>query len=284
MPRTVTSARCSWPGDAEGLWGLGYALFRQDRNREAIYALRDAVEAGDTGQARALLERLEKGTRDESGMTEQQLAHFHVRYDGDEHTDVGREILRALERHYATLVVSFDHQPAQPVPVILFSRQKYYDASGAPAWSGGAYDTLDGRIRIPIGGLTSSLTPDMDGTLLHELTHAFVHDISRGQAPRDLHEGLAQYMEGKRLASTLSPDQLRALADGRVAGVGGFYLEALGYVEYLVGLRGLGGLKDLLRAMGDSGSAEAAFREIYGKPPAGLRADAQAYLKSRHGS
>ena len=45
-------------------------------------------------------------------MTEQQLAHFHVRYDGAAHEGVGREILRVLERHYATLSGTLDHQPA----------------------------------------------------------------------------------------------------------------------------------------------------------------------------
>jgi len=271
------------PGDAEGLWWLGYALFHQDRNREAIEALRDAVAAGDSGQAAALLARLEKGANDERGMTEQQLAHFHVRYDGESHEDVGREILRALERHYATLVTTLDYQPQQPIPVILFSTRKYYDAAGAPAWSGGAYDALDGRIRIPIGGLTSSLTPDLDGTLIHEVTHAFVYELSRGQAPRDLHEGLAQYMEGKRLASLLTPEQLAALAEGRIAGVGGFYLEALRFVEYLVGLRGMGGIRDLLEAMGGGADVTSAFRQVYGKPPDGLHADAQAYFRSRYG-
>jgi hypothetical protein len=36
-------------------------------------------------------------------MAERRLSHFNVRYDGGEHEAVGREILRALEQHYATL-------------------------------------------------------------------------------------------------------------------------------------------------------------------------------------
>jgi tetratricopeptide (TPR) repeat protein len=271
------------PGDREGLSSLGFALFRQDRNREAIEALREAVAAGDEGQAKALLARLEKGARDEQGMTEQRLAHFHVRYDGDAHEDVGREILRALERHYATLAMTLDQRPSETIPVILFSRQAYYNASGAPAWSGGVFDTLDGRIRIPIGGLTTSLTPDIDETLIHELTHAFVHDLSAGRAPRDLHEGLAQYMEGKRLASSLPPQALQALAEGRLGGVNGFYFEALGFVEYLLAQRGIGGIKDLLGAMGAGASAPEAYERVYGKGQAALAAEARAHLKSRHG-
>jgi len=51
------------------------------------------------------------------------------------HEAVGREILRVLDRHYATLVRTFGHQPAAPIPVILLSSQSYYDATGAPFWS-----------------------------------------------------------------------------------------------------------------------------------------------------
>jgi len=60
--------------------------------------------------------------------------------------------------------------------------------------------------------LTASLNPELDQTLIHELVHAFLADRSRGVAPRDLHEGLAQYMEGKRLDRDLSEEQLRDLS------------------------------------------------------------------------
>jgi Flp pilus assembly protein TadD len=269
--------------NAEALTGLGWALFRQDRNREAAEALQAALEVRADPTARALLARIRKGQSDEAGMTEQQLAHFHVRYNGAEHQDVGREILRALERHYATLVTTLDHQPASAIPVILFSSEAYYDASGAPSWSGGVYDGLDGRIRIPIGGLTASLTPEMDGTLIHELTHAFVADRTRGIAPREIHEGLAQYMEGKRIESMLEADGLRALASGRLRGVGGFYLNALSLVEYLIARRGLGGINDLLKQMGESGSVEEAFRRVHGQ---GFQATVQAWqqrLREQYG-
>ena len=252
------------PQNGEVLEGLGDALFRQDRNREAAEVLHHALDVRPTDTARALLARIEKGLVDERGMTEQHLSHFDVRYDGDAHVEVGREILRVLERHYATLTGTFDHQPSVKVAVILFTRQGYYNASGAPAWSGGVFDQTDGRIRIPVGGLTSSLSPEMEGVLIHELTHAFIHDMGRGAAPHELHEGVAQYMEGKRVASMLNPAQMTALADGRLGGVGGFYLGALSFAEYLMAQRGQGGLNDLLRAMGTTGSADEAFRQVYG--------------------
>jgi tetratricopeptide (TPR) repeat protein len=272
------------PRNPDAWHGLGYALIRQDRNTEAADALRTALEIRADPAAQALLDRVSKGMADERGMTERNLSHFHVRYDGEAHEDVGREILRALERHYATLVSALDHQPQVTIPVVLFSRETYYSASGAPSWSGGVYDSLDGRIRVPIQGLTRSLTPEMDRTLLHELTHAFVADRTRGAAPRDIQEGIAQYMEGERSTTILTPEQLTLFADGRAGGVMGFYLYSLSFVEYLIAIRGMGGMNDLLRVMGETGSVDEAFKQIHGQ---NYRATKQAWfqrLHQQHGS
>ncbi len=63
---------------------------------------------------------------------------------------MGREILRVLDRHFALLVRTLDHEPEARIPVILLSRESYAAATGAPGWSGGLYDSFDGRVRIPI--------------------------------------------------------------------------------------------------------------------------------------
>jgi tetratricopeptide (TPR) repeat protein len=272
------------PSDAEAARGLAYALVRQDRSREAIDLLAAFLDVRPDPETRALLERFRRDQGSEASLDEARLAHFHVRYDGDAHEDVGREILRVLDRHYATLVRTFGHQPAAPIPVILLSRESYYDATGAPAWSGGQYDGFDGRVRLPIRGLTASLTAELDDTLLHELTHAFVADLSRGLAPREVHEGLAQLMEGKRSQALLGEEGLRALADGRLRGVGAFYLSALGLVEDLVGQRGQGGINEVLRAMAETGSSDEALRRVYGKSLEDLKRDWATRLRQRYGS
>jgi len=253
------------PRNADAWYGLAYALMRQDRNKEAAEAVRTALEIRPDSTAQALLDRVSKGMADERGMTEQQLSHFHVRYDGEAHDDVGREILRALERHYATLVSALDHRPQATIPVILFSSQAYYDATGAPGWAGGHYDGTDGRIRVPIGGLTRDLSPYMDATLLHELTHAFVEDRTRGVAPRHVHEGLAQVMAGQGPIARLTPDDVRRFADGRSQHPSAYYTCALSFVQYLVAIRSMGGMNDLLKAMGESGDVDDAFRRVFGQ-------------------
>jgi tetratricopeptide (TPR) repeat protein len=272
------------PGDVPALRTLALVLVRQDRSDEALELLRTALDSHDDPTLRALRDRLARDARGEHGMSEQRLAHFHLRYDGEEHEAVGREILRVLDRHYATLVRAFDHQPLAPIPVILFSTRSYYDATGAPGWSGGHYDTFDGRVRIPIGGLTASLTPDLDGALLHELTHAFVAERSRGIAPRQVQEGLAQYMEGKRVDAVLGADGLQALADGRIGGVSGFYLAALAFVEHLIAQRGQGGINELLAVMSETGSSDEAFRRVYGRDMRRALEEWASRLRREHGS
>lgn len=262
---------------------LGYALLRQDRNAEAREALHEALGLGDDEQTRKLLARIEKEDHDERGMTERRLSHFHVRYDGDAHESVGREVLRLLERHHARLTTQFGQAPATRIPVILFSRQGYYTASGAPAWAGGNYDGFDGRIRVPIGGLTERLDPEIDNTLLHELVHAFVADRSRGLAPRELHEGVAQYLEGKRTGMHRDSTR-RALASGQLRSVGGFYLQALSLAEYLYGQRGQGGINEVLGAMAATGNVDAAFQQVYGNDFGSVRAAWLARARQESGA
>jgi len=84
--------------------------------------------------------------------------------------------------------------------------------------------------------------------------------------------------------SQLDDERLRALADGRLRGVSGFYLFALWFVEDLVAQRGQGGINDLLRAMASTGSADEGFRSVYGKDFAGLQRQAAERLRQRHGS
>jgi len=280
--RAARDALAVVPSDSDAVRGLAYALVRQDRSREAIETLAAFLDAHPDPKGLALLERIRRDHGSEAGLDEARVAHFHVRYDGEEHLDVGREIVRLLDRHYATLARAFDHQPSAPIPVVLLSRESYADATGAPAWSGGQYDSFDGRVRVPIGGLTAAAAAELDETLLHELTHAFVADVSRGAAPREIHEGLAQLMEGKRSERVLGDEGLRGLADGRIQGVTGFYLSSLSFVEYLFAQRGQGGVNDLLRGLA-AGSGDP-FRAVYGKSRDGLQREWLQDLRRRHGS
>ena len=82
------------PADAAGARGLATALLRQDRTREAVELLAAFLDAHPDAETRALLARIQREQAPEQRFDEAKLAHFHVRYDGDAHEEVGREILR----------------------------------------------------------------------------------------------------------------------------------------------------------------------------------------------
>jgi len=271
------------PRSFEAWRALGFALMREDRNREAMDALRSALDIRQDSQVRGLLERIEQTVADEHGMAERHLAHFNVRYDGEAHEAVGRDVLRALERDYATLASVLDFEPANTIPVILFTRDEYDHVGGGPQYLGD-YDGLDGRIRMPVAGV-NGLSPAMEKTLLHELSHAFVADRTRGTAQRfPLQEGLAQYLEGKRTETLLDPRWVTALADGRIGGEMGAYLASLSFVEYLMAQRGQGGMNELLKSAGESGNMDEAFRQVYGVPVEGAIKAWSDRMRLQHGT
>jgi tetratricopeptide (TPR) repeat protein len=258
------------PKSAFFLRHLGFALFRQDRTPEALDALMASLDIQDDAATRALLAEVKKALAERRQMAEQRVAHFAVRYDGEAHEEVGREVVTALEHHYATLARTMDYELQNAVPVTLMTKERYYE--GNPSWSGGGFRDDTARIEIPVADLGGSLTPMMDYVLLHELTHAFVNERSRGQASRDLHEGLAQYIGGIRMPPEVTQQygQLfvnalqRADAHASVR-VGLFYGGSLSFVEYLMDNRGQGGINDLLKAMGATGSEDAAYQQVYGR-------------------
>ena len=158
-------------------------------------------------------------------------------------------------------------------PVILYEGRRYFALVAVPDWVSGAFD---GKIRVtvePGGGHEAELAM----VLAHELAHAFVRRASRDRAPAWLHEGLAQWWEGKRLSSA----ELRASLAGRPlltlpemegslsrkpepAAVRDAYVEALGLVEYLMLARGPGAVACLVRGLSRGAGLEAALREETG--------------------
>jgi hypothetical protein len=115
----------------------------------------------------------------------------------------------------------------------------------------------------------------IEETLTHELVHAFVHARTRGNAPHALHEGLAQYLSGRRAAGVIDT---RVITPGARVSVGDFYEASLAFVEYLLRRRGQSGINYLLEELGTSG-VDGAFGRVYGNSYAGVQAEWQASLR-----
>ena len=117
-----------------------------------------------------------------------------LHYDGNSEPELARDILRALEMHFAAIESELNFTPPDSIGVVLYTQQAFADITRAPSWVGALND---GRIRVPVQGLTS-LTPDLSRILKHELTHSFVQQKTHRLAPTWVQEGLAQWVEGQR--------------------------------------------------------------------------------------
>ncbi|HSF15623.1 MAG TPA: peptidase MA family metallohydrolase [Vicinamibacteria bacterium] len=264
---------------------IGKAHYFREELDKAVEAFEKALAIGEDPRYRASLEAALRDARTASSFDQKRLSHFIVSYEGETMEDTGRLVLDTMERSYAALVSQLGFEPSQPVVVLLYSRRSYTEMGG-PHWSAGYYD---GKIRIPVQGL-SSLDGPIRSTLHHELAHAFIHVRAGTNAPRWLHEGLAQYVEGAsdaRQGSMLA----KQIRDGKTfesclvttrCDVRLFYPASSSIVDYLIRLRGMGGVRDLLGQLGEGDDIDSALRRITGKDQYDLIREWQHFLKRRH--
>lgn len=147
---------------------------------------------------RPVKELLEKARREqtvEGRMGKGYSSRFVISYDDAEVTShLANDILDTLEDAYNRIGSDLGHFPTARIPVILYTRKDFRSVTVSPDWSGGLYD---GKIRLPVGGATE-LTPQMKGVLFHEYSHVVVQELTRGNVPTWLNEGIAE-LQGRRL-------------------------------------------------------------------------------------
>jgi Peptidase MA superfamily len=153
----------------------------------------------------------------------------------------------------------------------------------------------DGRIRVPVQGLTS-LTPDLSRILKHELTHSFVQQKTHSHAPVWLNEGIAQWMEGSRSRDSASVlvqvyNEKQAMPLGEMEGswmqmpssVASYaYAWALANVEYIVQTDGMDDVQKILNSIAVGNSAEAAIQEVLHMNYDELERETVNYLKKTY--
>ncbi len=236
--------------DALEAWERAFALSPHDRLREKIVRARQDLEAARRQEASA-------------------SAHFWLRHDEDLPRELEAAILDHLESRYDEFVAQFRDGPALPILVVAYLGERFHHVTGSDDAVAGLFD---GKIRLPLGG-KRRLDPATRGVLDHELAHAFIHAKSNGHAPRWLHEGLAQRMEGRTLdpAARAQVRQLLARRGPEAWAEAPFsYPAALAFVTHLEQRRGLEALVWLLARLGDGLDLDAALTEIYGEDFRGL--------------
>jgi tetratricopeptide (TPR) repeat protein len=175
----------------------GWAYYGLNRVSDAVTEWKRALALKPDAEIQHALEKAERDAQEEASYREGETAHFRLRYNGEAAPELAREVLQTLEKEFEEISSTLNYVPPEPIGVVLYTNQTFSDITRAPSWSGALND---GRIRVPVEGLTS-MTDELARVLKHELTHSFVGQKTDGHCPVWLQEGLAQYMEGKRSRS-----------------------------------------------------------------------------------
>ena len=268
---TLERALVDHPEDPDLHALLGDVYYGQERTSEALAEWKRAYELKPNDVLKSKIDKLVRERSIDGSYRQSEAAHFTLKYDGERAgPDLGGQIVDFLESQFKALETRFDHYPLQPIVVILYPQRQFYEATRADPDVAGLFD---GKIRVPIGGL-QQLNAEARHVLLHELAHAFIAGKSHGTAPRWLHEGLAQDIEGKTTSTMTGVALAKAYQTSESKEAWGdtfTYASALSFVEYLEERLGFPVLMDVLAAMARGVPTEEAFEQLTRYPLKELR-------------
>lgn len=268
LARAETYARDE--GAPETYRALGDAYYGRHRLEDAATAWSAAARL--SGQDPEIL-ALVAGVRDELAVSRGQRTlatdHFSLFADPAVPQAALARAAAGLEAAYGALAARLETSLTQPQIVVIYAGRSYFSLVSVPDWVAGVYD---GKIRVAVD-------PGWEGdsahsnVLAHELGHALLRQASGDRAPGWLHEGFAQWSEGRRmprrdLAGVLGGARAVSLAalEARLRGsldrpaARAAYAQTLSLVEHLVRLRGEGALACLVARLREGSSMEDALR------------------------
>jgi tetratricopeptide (TPR) repeat protein len=271
--------------DADMYFVVGKVSYLREEMDKAIEAWKSALALREDSETRTALEKALRESKVADSFDRQRLSHFIVKYEGGEMEETGRMVLGSLERSYSYLKSTLGFAPDEPIIVILYARREYAELGG-PRWSAGFFD---GKVRVPVRGL-ANLDKNVEGTLRHELTHAFIYAQAGDNCPRWLHEGIAEYCEGSRserygkmLAQKIEQDgDFSYCLTGQRCDVRFFYPAANSLLEYMIKSRGIGGVRDILTHLGNGRDIDGALQEVMGRDEIGLIQEWQRFVRRRY--
>jgi tetratricopeptide (TPR) repeat protein len=272
----------------------GWAYYAMNKLNQAVEEWQRSLALRADPEVQAALDKALRDKQEEENYRENESSHFTLRYSGEAEPGLAREVVRALEAHFAAIESELSYTPPEPIGVILYTQQAFADITSAPGWVGALND---GRIRVPVQGLTQ-LTPELSRVLKHELTHSFIRQKTRANAPTWIQEGLAQWMEGKRSAASADvllrvydAKQAMSLADlqgpwmhfsNEVAAYA--YAWALANVEYIVQVDGMTDVDRILDELATGSAGEAAVRNVLHSDYDDLMQSTAHYLRKTYGN
>lgn len=256
---------------------LGEIYYSLNRLEDAVLAWEHFQTLG--GESPATLSRLSKVRQELAlalGQRYLETEKFSFFWDPAIPAPVVESIANRLATAYREQSEFFATElPASQI-VILYTGRSYFSLVSIPDWVSGVFD---GKIRVsldPDGGLTGELS----AVLSHELAHSFIRHSSADRAPGWLHEGIAQWLEGKRIPVSEMRGEFRRHAPHSLGEMEGNlarrsdravarsnYVQSLAIVEYLFERHGGGAVACLVRDLGEGRTFAEALKVETGLTP-----------------
>src|SRR5690242_11098367 len=281
----------------------GWAYYGLNQLDQAVAEWKHSLALRPDKELQAALEAALRDKKEEESYKENESAHFKLKYNGAAEPALARDVLRTLEMHFSAIESELNYTPPEPIGVVLYTEQAFVDITRAPAWAGALYD---GRIRVPVQGLTS-VDGELSRSLKHELTHSFVAQKTKtacmgmavscsNRAPTWIQEGLAQWMEGNRSGDDAAGlvqifDEKHAMPLGQLEGswtrfdrgtARYAYAWALANMEYIIQADGMTDVERILDRIGAGMATEQALREVLHSDYNDLMESTVGYLRKNY--
>ena len=233
----------------------------------------------------------------EKSMERGYSSKFVISYDAETKSDLAADILSSLEDAYSNVGRDLSTFPGGRITIILYTKKDYKLVTAGPDWSGGLYD---GKIRLPVGG-AQELTDQLKSVLFHEYTHVVVQELTHGNCPTWLNEGLAE-LEGRKVFNRPMAELGKTAKSGKYISFkeleGGFtslsspeaalsYQQSYSLVNFMVSSYGWPKIIDILNNLGSGMNISDAMKKAmadFGLDYDSVIEEWRGYMKREFGS
>ncbi|MBT1071452.1 peptidase MA family metallohydrolase [Pelotalea chapellei] len=173
----------------EILYYLGLVYYETNNRQQAVELWEQGLKLSPSRvEFEELLKKARKEMAVEAGMDRGHSSRFDLTYDSGVNAAFALAVLDVLENAANQVGAELGFFPVNRVPVAIYTRADFKIVTDSPEWSGGVYD---GTIRLPFGA-TAEVTPQMRAVLFHEYAHVVIFEMTRGNCPIWLNEGVAE--------------------------------------------------------------------------------------------